>query len=85
MSRSKCARCGKMEHWAREWTNEPDERGRRRQGTVGFVMTLPPQKDEKVCIELAFTVVLPETVDMNTFIGLNITPGCACVDTGAEH
>ena len=35
MKRSKCARCGKIGHWARDCTNEPDDRGRRRQAGFG--------------------------------------------------
>ena len=46
MSRTKCARCGQVGHWARTCTNPPDERGKRRQGAVSSTLFASTQLGE---------------------------------------
>ena len=106
MSRSKCARCGKLGRWARDCKNPPDERVRQRAGVVGFMIGTPNSRfeDRQGCAptlmnsssfvkghelsdELCFTSIsysYPEG-EIDSFIGLTVTPGLALVDTGAQH
>jgi len=62
MDRSKCARCGKIGHWARECTNPPDERGKRRMGTVGF-MQAQTAKESVTCLSCSDVPALAEEPD----------------------
>jgi len=93
MSKSKCARCGKMGHWARECTNEPDERGKRRSGMTGFMSICDLSEQNPVVQEnsaettgQSFVFVVSFIgVDTTVFVGLTVTPGYGLVDTGAQH
>ena len=105
MSKSKCARCGKVGHWARDCTNEPDARGRaniaagkdKPKTTNAFVFQnqYPSQGSDsgppaiRDGLDVGFrapnwvTLCFPNEA-AEEFIELNVEPGTALIDPGAQ-
>eukprot|EP00959_Pyramimonas_sp_CCMP1952_P364617 7635609-Pyramimonas_sp.AAC.1 len=76
MSRSKCARCGKMGHWARDCANEPDERGRKRQAGIGGFQAVPLEADHALRDDCQRGPTILSGVSSDGF---------GSVDAGAQH
>ena len=97
MKRSKCARCGKIGHCARDCANEPDERGRRRQAGFGGFQAGSAGADaipQGACCQeratqadaagFAFTFFVVSNA-IKTTVVLQVQMGFGLVDAGAQR
>lgn len=86
IARTRCARCEKLGHWVRNCASPPDERGKRRTGMTGFMMTATGVTDgDSVFFWVQYTDsnIFPENLE--TFTGMIVIPGYGLIDTGTEH
>ena len=84
--KTKCARCGKPGHWAKECRNPPDEKGRQRQfhGWLEMDELDPEPQNEEHYFVGWMTEMKNAAQSSEQFVGLTVQANMAIVDTGAQ-